>query len=100
MEDSLRKIEKNALDIFTRSVNDFKSGDIEEARRLMSTYKDDVSGPCSEFVKGLVKGEVDVPAAEAAALALYVRFLKRISAHSRNLISSLVNPFDRIGYPE
>jgi hypothetical protein len=26
--------------------------------------------------------------------------LKRIAAHSRNLISSIVNPFERIGYPE
>ena len=33
-------------------------------------------------------------------VALYLRFLKRISAHSRNLISSVVNPFDRIGYRE
>ena len=28
------------------------------------------------------------------------RYLKRIAAHSRNLISSIVNPFERIGYKE
>ena len=38
--------------------------------------------------------------ADAAAVALYARYLKRISAHCRNLISSIVNPFERIGYPE
>ena len=32
--------------------------------------------------------------------SLYSRYLKRIAAHSRNLISSIVNPFERIGYPE
>ena len=100
LEESLQSIEKHVLEDFEGALNDFKSGDVEEARRLMRSYKDNVSGPCSEFVKRIVRGKVDIPAAEAATLVLYVRFLKRISAHSRNLISSLVNPFDRIGYPE
>lgn len=100
LEEMLQQIEREALDVFSGAVQDFKSGNMDEARRLMSTYKDNISGPCSEFVKALVGGEVELPSAEAAALALYVRFLKRIAAHSRNLISSLVNPFDRIGYAE
>ena len=33
-------------------------------------------------------------------LTLDYRYLKRIAAHSRNLVSSIVNPFERIGYPE
>jgi Na+/phosphate symporter len=99
-EDDLKVIEEKALANFSRAVADFKSGDPEEARRLMRAYKDEVSAPCSELTKRIVRGKVDLPAAEAAALVLYVRFLKRISAHSRNLISSLVNPIDRIGYPE
>ena len=36
--------------------------------------------------------------AEAVTAALYVRFLKRTSAHLMNIASSLVNPFDRIGF--
>ena len=36
----------------------------------------------------------------ATAVAMYSRYLKRIGAHSRNLISSVVNPFERIGYRE
>ena len=100
LEDRLQAIEKAALASFESTVKDFKSGDPEQARRLMSTYKDEISGNCSEFVKSLVTSSVELPSAESAAAALYVRFLKRVSAHSRNLISSLVNPFDRIGYPE
>ncbi len=100
LEDRVKAIEKTALDHLARSVEDFKSGDTAEARRLMQHYKEDISGQASEIVKAIVTGAVEVPSAESAALALYVRYLKRISAHSRNLISSLVNPFDRIGYPE
>jgi phosphate uptake regulator len=100
LEDRVLRIEKTALEHLTESVKDFKSGDIAEARRLMQHYKEDISGQSSEIVKAIVTGGVEMSSRDSAALALYVRYLKRISAHSRNLISSLVNPFDRIGYPE
>ncbi len=32
-------------------------------------------------------------------VARCARYLKRIAAHSRNIITSVVNPFDHIGYP-
>ncbi len=99
-EERLATIEQNALDNFDRTVSAFKSGDLEEARRLMKEYKDEISRPCADFEEMLVKGESQLGSGEAVALALYLRFMKRISAHSRNLISSLVNPFDRIGYGE
>jgi hypothetical protein len=39
-----------------------------------------------------------MPCSEAVTTALYVRFLKRVSAHLMNIASSVVNPFDRIGF--
>jgi hypothetical protein len=35
---------------------------------------------------------------KAATLALYFRWLKRINSHLRNITTSIVNPFDQIGY--
>jgi len=35
---------------------------------------------------------------DAAAMALYIRFLKRVNSHLRNITTSVVNPFDRIGF--
>jgi hypothetical protein len=32
--------------------------------------------------------------------ALYIRYLKRTSAHLMDIASSLANPFDRIGFRE
>ncbi len=43
---------------------------------------------------------MNIEADTATAIAMYSRYLKRIAAHSRNLISSIVNPFERIGYKE
>ncbi len=49
--------------------------------------------------QGLIKrSERDLVCNEAVSTALYVRFLKRISAHLMNIASSIVNPFDRIGF--
>jgi phosphate uptake regulator len=100
MEDQLARVERSALDSFDRTVTAFKKGDIETARKLMSGYKEDISPIARQVEFQLVQGKSTLPAAEAVTVALYTRFLKRISAHSRNLISSLVNPFDRIGYGE
>ena len=100
LEDRIAAIEKTALDIFTRSVTAFRKGDIDEARKLMDEYKTDISKQVARMEKSLVSGTVTLESSEAVTLALYSRFLKRIAAHSRNLISSLVNPFDRIGYRE
>lgn len=100
LEADLAAVEKTALENFRRTVKAFKTGDIDEARRLMEEYKEDISKQVRECEEKLVAGEVELPAAEAVTVALYMRFLKRIAAHSRNLISSIVNPFDRIGYGE
>ena len=33
-------------------------------------------------------------------VALYARYLKRVGGHSHNIVTSVVNPFPRIGYRE
>ena len=38
------------------------------------------------------------PASDAVARTLYYRFLKRITAHVMNLLTSLVMPVDRLDY--
>lgn len=39
-----------------------------------------------------------LPASDAVARALYYRFLKRITAHVMNLLTSLVRPIDQLDY--
>ena len=67
----------------------------------MIEYKTDISSTSNDIVNAIVSGTNDEFSSEkAGSLCLYVRYLKRIAAHSRNLVSSIVNPFERIGYPE
>ena len=100
-EESLLEVEESTRQFFIDSVKSFKEQDIDLARRLMEDYKTEISSKCEEITKAIVSGKSsDISSSDAAAVALYARYLKRISAHCRNLISSIVNPFERIGYPE
>ena len=99
-EEQVDAIEKATLGVFSRTVAAFRSGDVEEARAVMKAYKTDVSAKWAEVEQRLVAGDTSLSTSDAVTLALYGRFLKRISAHSRNLVSSIVNPVDRIGYKE
>ena len=100
-EDKLSTIENNTKEYFNQTIDTFKSQDIDSARNLMQNYKEEISQVSESIVKGIISGkENDLNSSQAASVVLYSRYLKRIAAHSRNLISSIVNPFERIGYPE
>ena len=67
----------------------------------MGSYKEYISPQSDAITNEIIMGKIgDLDIGTASAVGLYARYLKRISAHSRNLISSIVNPFERIGYPE
>ena len=101
VEDRLEKIEKISYALFEDSIDAFKNQDIDKARGLMEYYKENISSQSDAITTDIILGKVeDLSSGESTAVGLYARYLKRISAHSRNLISSIVNPFERIGYPE
>ena len=100
-EEKLSTIEANTKDYFNKTIDTFKSQDIDAARELMGNYKEEISEVSQSIVEDVISGkDNNLTSPQAASIALYSRYLKRIAAHSRNLISSIVNPFERIGYPE
>ena len=101
VEDRLAEIEKISFKLFEKSIDAFKKQDIKKASSLMGDYKDNISSQSDAITNDIIGGKVDdLEIGTASAVGLYARYLKRIAAHSRNLISSIVNPFERIGYPE
>ena len=100
-EDRLADIEKISYNLFESSTQAFKDQDIKKASLLMGDYKKNISFQCDSITNDIITGKIDsLDIGSSSAVGLYARYLKRISAHSRNLISSIVNPFERIGYPE
>lgn len=99
LDSKLTIIEKHVSNQFKSMITGFKKSDEKTARRLMKEYKVEVSKQCDEITNAIVSGKcTDLAPGDAAAVALYSRYLKRIAAHSRNILTSVVNPFDHIGY--
>jgi len=101
VEDRLVEVENISLSLVENSIDAFKNQDIQKARELMDSYKENISSQSDSITNDIITGKIDdLDVGSASAVGLYARYLKRIAAHSRNLISSIVNPFERIGYPE
>jgi phosphate uptake regulator len=100
-ESDLVSIERSVRTQFDETIEVLHSNDAEKARELMKSYTTDTGSICDRLVNDLVAGKVgDQSPADAAALALYIRYLKRIGSHLKNMVTSVVNPFDRIGFVE
>jgi phosphate uptake regulator len=84
--------------MFSLLLEALPSNDEAKAREVMSEHWW-ISRRCDEINSALITGEEPtLPCREAVTTVLYARFLKRTSAHLMNISSSLVNPFDRIGF--
>ena len=101
VEENLQKVEALVSSDFKSMIEVFKDRDEEKARLIMNNYKDGLSDACEEISNSILTGTVtDLNSSDATAVSLYARFLKRIASHSRNIVTSVVNPFHRIGYRE
>jgi phosphate uptake regulator len=97
-EEKLAEVEKTIQERFKDVTEAYSKSDEELAARLMKEHRD-VSSWCDSVQHELIEGPTDdIYVGHGIALALYVRFLKRISAHLTNIVSSVINPFPRIGY--
>jgi phosphate transport system protein len=74
----------------------FIDGDEEKAKRVIAEYVW-VGHKCDNVLELLV-GDESLKVREAVVYGLLFRYLKRIAAHLRNISSSVVNPFHRLGY--
>lgn len=99
-EEMIAEIEMKVSERFKIIKDAFQHSDVEKARSLMREHRANTQR-CDHIMMSLIKDKhEEITAGEAVALALYARFLKRISSHITNIASAIVNPFDRIGFVE
>ena len=74
------------------------SSDQDEAIKPLKKYK--WVNPLRDWcIEGLVaKKSKNLSPGQSAALVLYLRWLKRLHSHLRDINTSVVNPFHRIGF--
>ncbi len=97
-ESDLKKVEKAVIDSFERVPEQFENSNVADAKKILKEYSW-ANRLCDKRVNDLVNvTEKDISCGDAVALALYFRYLKRINSHLRNIATSVVNPFDKIGF--
>ena len=99
LSDELVSIEEEVKSRFASTIDVIENQDEDLARALIENYKQTVSSVSDKIVDGIVKGKVKLDSqSHSASLVLYARYLKRIGAHLKNITSTVVNAYDRIGY--
>ena len=75
------------------------SQDSEVAKELIATHRKMVAKTSDKLVDKIIKGKITFDSeSTAAACVIYARYLKRIGSHLSNIMTTLVNPFESIGY--
>lgn len=95
----LKAIEDEVIKRFDQTMEALQSQDSEVAKELIATHRRMVTRVSDKLVDNILKGDITFKSeSKAAAVVLYARYLKRIGSHLSNIITTLVNPFEAIGY--
>jgi phosphate uptake regulator len=93
-------LEKVVDGMFRDIVPALENADVELARKIYKEHKN-VSGRVERALQLLRSDQVLAgKSGRAVTAALYLRYLKRVSAHIKNVATSVLNPYHRIGYRE
>ena len=92
----LKEEGKEILNLFSFTKEAFKKDDAIKAKEVMAAHAQ-IAKRCDKFIEELVLEE-NISSRKAIFCALVSRYFKRVSAHLKNVASSIVNPFHRIGY--
>ncbi len=100
LHDEVTELERTLAGMFDDIVPALEDSDVARARRIMAAHSE-IAATVDESVHKLCAGEVlSGRSGHAATVAIYLRYLKRVSAHLKNVATSVVNPYHRIGFRE
>ena len=99
LRDDIKSIETEVESRFTKTIQAIQDQDEALADHLLNSYKNMVTKVSDKIVRKIASGEITLnDSAQGACIVLYARYLKRIGAHLKNITSTIVNPYDKIGY--
>ncbi len=100
IEDEIRNVEEIVHRMFAELIPTLDDADVNKARQILGDHQMVVER-VEESLGELIAGNVlNVNSGDAVVAALYLRYLKRVSAHLKNIATSVVNPYYRIGFRE
>ena len=94
-EEGLTKHRDRVAELIELTLDAFSTQDTDKAHLLIPAIKSDTRHYDGHLVENVSS---DLPGNVAAPRALFYRYIKRISAHLSNTLTSLVMPVDRLDY--
>ncbi len=77
-------------------ITSFRDSDYEKAKEIMVRHKE-ISSQVESLIRSLSLRE-DFPSNKIVGYTLFLRYLKRISSHTANIASAIVNPLEKIDF--
>ena len=100
LDGEVAEIEKSMARMFDDIVPALEGPDVAKARGIIGSHTI-IASRVDDQVRALCAGEaLSGRSSHAVTVALYLRYLKRVSAHLKNVATSVVNPYYRIGFRE
>ena len=100
LNDDVEELENTLQKMFTCVAEALRDADEDVARSVME-MQSRVGDLVEADILRLRRREVlKGRSGHAVTVAIYLRYLKRVGAHLKNLATSVVNPYDRIGFRE
>ena len=96
---SLDEIYQETNEFFDLTKVAFKDEDDEAAKKVLVNYRE-LSRKCDGLLKQIFEDnkDEDKVSKDLIPLVLLLRYFKRLDAHLKNIASTVINPFHRIGY--
>jgi len=99
ISEDLHLIEHEVKLRFDKTLEAIHTQDSDLAQSLMQGYKENITQKSDQIVNNIINGKLEYGSTpKTASISLYARYLKRIGAHLKNITTTVVNPFDSIGY--
>lgn len=97
-ETDLKNMEETISQNFGILIQALEQSDEKKAKNILDALWK-VKKQCTKFSTDLLNDDkFELKSRDAVALALYLRYLKRVASHLMNVATSIVNPFHKIGY--
>jgi len=100
LEEPVRNVEETVKRLLSDLPGALETSDVERARGIIGDHQV-LSDQVEDLIEDLITGKtLSQDSGEAVTAGLYLRYLKRVSAHIKNVATSVVNPYYRIGFRE
>ena len=84
---------------FQKTCESIGRQDIVLAEHLLRTHQESLAIVSDNIVHNCISGKIDFKNnKQATVVPLYARYLKRIGSHLKNISTTMINPYEYIGY--